>query len=94
METDMTSRSRHVQTTADRLIPGELAHVGASLCTIAGAKRRVPSITLRGDWLKALGFPIGAPICLFAEGHGRMAICRLGLGRPRWLHIVAPKRMR
>jgi hypothetical protein len=45
---------------------------------------------LRGDWLKALGFPVGAPIYLFAEAHGRMAICRPGLQRPRWLRIVAP----
>jgi hypothetical protein len=45
---------------------------------------------LRGDWLKALGFPIGAPIYVFAEAHGRMAICRMGLAKPRWLRIVAP----
>jgi hypothetical protein len=90
----LTSRSHCVQTITDSLVPAELAHVGASLRTIAGSKRKVPSITLRGDWLQSLGFPIGAPICLFAEGHGRMAICRLGLGRPRWLHIVAPKRTR
>ncbi len=51
--------------------------------------RDVPTITLRGDWLKALGFPIGAPIYVFAETQG-MAICRIGLHKPRWLRIVAP----
>jgi hypothetical protein len=75
-------------------MPDGLTCVGASPRTIAGEKRNVPSITLRGEWLKALGFPIGAPIYLFAEAHGRMAICRAGLARPRWVHIVAPKRSR
>jgi hypothetical protein len=70
-------------------IPDAFARVGASQRTIAGEKRRVPTIVLSGDWLKALGFPIDAPIYLIAEGHGRLAICRPGLRRPRWLRIVA-----
>ena len=74
--------------------PHRVTRVGASVRTRAGVMRKVPVIVLRGDWLKALGFPIGAPIYLFAEAHGRMAICRLGLAKPRWLHIVAPKRSR
>jgi hypothetical protein len=68
----------------------EVTHVASSMSTRAGETREVPAIVLRGDWLKALGFPIGAPIYVFAEAHGRMAICRMGLGKPRWLRIVAP----
>jgi hypothetical protein len=68
----------------------EVARVASSTSTRAGETREVPAIVLRGDWLKALGFPIGAPIYVFAEAHGRMAICRMGLAKPRWLRIVAP----
>jgi hypothetical protein len=70
---------------------GEFTRVRTSLRTIAGVKRKVPTIVLRGEWLKALGFPIDAPIYVIAQGHGCMAICRPGLRRPRWLHIVAPE---
>jgi hypothetical protein len=69
----------------------EVTHVTSSLRKKGGRAREVPTIILRGDWLKALGFPVGAPIYLFAEAHGRMVICRLGLHKPRWLRIVAPK---
>jgi hypothetical protein len=68
----------------------EVARVACSTSTRAGETREVPAIVLRGDWLKALGFPIGAPIYVFAEAHGRMAICRMGLAKPRWVRIVAP----
>ena len=89
---DRNSRNSLVK--ADSVTPGELTYVGASSRTTSGAKCEVPTIILRGEWLKALGFPIGAPICVFAEANRRMAIYRMGLGRPRWLRIVAPKRSR
>lgn len=68
----------------------QFTHVGSATTTRRGELREVPAIVLRGDWLKALGFPIGAPIYVFAEAHGRMAIYRPGLRKPRWLRIVAP----
>ena len=74
--------------------PGEFTRVRATLHTVAGVKRKTPTIVLRGDWLKALGFPIDAPIYVIAQAHGCMAICRPGLRRPRWLHIVAPNASR
>jgi len=70
-------------------MPGEFTRVGVSLRTVGGVKRKVPTIVLRGSWLKALGFMIDAPIYLVAQAKKRMAICRPGLRRPRWLHIVA-----
>lgn len=75
-------------------IPDAFTRVGATVRSVAGTKRKIPTITLRGEWLKALGFPVDAPIYLLAEAHGRMAICRPGLRRPRWLRIVAPKKSR
>jgi len=71
-------------------MPEAFTRVSASLRTIAGSRRKVPTIVLRGDWLKSLGFPVDAPIYVVASAHGRMAICRQGLHRPRWLYIVAP----
>jgi len=68
-----------------------VSYVGSSTRSSENRVRDVPKITLCGNWLKALGFPIGAPIYVFAEAHGRMAICRMGLHKPRWLHIVAPR---
>jgi hypothetical protein len=76
--------------TARETRPDEVSHVSSTARPKEGRRRDVPTITLRGDWLKALGFPIGAPIHVFAEAHGRMAICRMGLHKPRWLRIVAP----
>ena len=87
------SRPRSTQPTLSTK-PGEFTRVRATLRTVAGVKRKVPTIVLRGDWLKALGFPIDAPIYVIAQAHGCMAICRPGLRRPRWLHIVAPETSR
>jgi type I toxin-antitoxin system toxin SymE len=87
-------RDGHIRNkTARRIATAELdqiTYVGSAIATRDGEVREIPAIVLRGEWLKALGFPIGAPIYLFAEAHGRMAIYRPGLHKPRWLRIVAP----
>ena len=87
-------RESHLRNkTARRIATAELdqlTQVGSALVTRDGESRAVPAILLRGEWLKALGFPIGAPIYAFAEAHGRMAIYRPGLHKPRWLRLVAP----
>ena len=70
-------------------MPEQRSRVGASVRTIAGVERMLPTIVLRGEWLVALGFPIGAPIHLMAEADGRLMLCRPGLKKPRWLRIVA-----
>ena len=69
----------------------EVSYVGSSTRRNGDSRHADPAIVLCGDWLNALGFPIGAPIHVFAEAHGRMAIYRPGLRKPRWLRIVAPK---
>lgn len=87
-------RERHIRNGRARRIASvaldELTRVGSAISRSSGETRNVPAIVLRGDWLKALGFPIGAPIYIFAEAHGRMAIYRPGLRKPRWLRLVAP----
>jgi len=84
------TRHKRPPKSSGSVVPDPFTRVGASLRTIAGSKRKVPTIVLRGDWLKSLGFPVDAPIYVVASAHGRMAICRQGLHRPRWLYIVAP----
>jgi len=69
---------------------GCFTRVGVSLRTVAGVKRKIPTIVLRGEWLKALGFHAGETIYVSTRAHRHMAICRPNLQRPRWLHIVAP----
>lgn len=70
-------------------MPEQRSLVGSSIRTLGGVAQAVPTIVLRGEWLAALGFPIGAPIHLMAEADGRLMLCRPGLKKPRWLRIVA-----
>lgn len=50
---------------------------------------RQPTLILRGEWLKAAGFPIGAGCYIELDRRGQLAVHRLGLGVPRRLRIVA-----
>jgi len=73
-------------------IPEPLQRVSTSTVTAAGTTHKVPMLVLRGEWLKAIGFPIGAPLYLTTDQRGEMTLHRLGLGLPRRLRIVASKR--
>jgi hypothetical protein len=53
------------------------------------AKRKVPTIVLRGDWLKAAGFPIGTNAYLICDRDGELALHRVGLRVPRRLLVRA-----
>jgi hypothetical protein len=55
----------------------------------AGAKVKVPMLLLYGEWLKAVGFPIGSAAVLTTDRRGELALNRLGLGFPRRLYIRA-----
>jgi len=66
-----------------------VSRIGASQRTRVGAKQKVPTLILSGDWLKAIGFPVGAPLHLVSDRRGEMMLQRLGLRLPRTLKIVA-----
>ena len=63
--------------------------ISASTRALSESKRLVPTLVLRGSWLKAIGFPIGASVLLTTDKRGEMALARLGLRLPRRLRIVA-----
>jgi hypothetical protein len=52
------------------------------------ARVDVPMLVLRGEWLKAVGFPIGAIAFLSIDPRGDITLTRLGLTRPRRVRIV------
>jgi hypothetical protein len=47
----------------------------------------VPILVLCGDWLKAIGLPIGSAVYLTTDEQGELALSRLGLRMPRRLYI-------
>jgi len=54
-------------------------------------KARVPVLVLRGEWLKAVGFPIGTAAYLISDKQGELALHRLGLRFPRKLLVRAAR---
>ena len=68
---------------ADRTPPVFTAKV-----TIDRTRVDVPMLVLRGEWLKAIGFPIGAKAFLSTDKRGDITLTRMGLARPRKLRVV------
>ena len=56
--------------------------------TVARTRVDVPMLVLRGEWLKAIGFPIGATAFLSTDKHGDISLRRLGIALPKKLRIV------
>jgi len=72
-------------------IPEPFQLISESTVTAGARKVKIPMLVLRGEWLKAAGFPIGAAAYLATDKRGELALHRLGLGLPRRLYIrVAP----
>jgi hypothetical protein len=46
-------------------------------------------LVLRGEWLKAIGFPIGANAFLSTDKCGDITLRRMGLTRPRRLRVAS-----
>jgi hypothetical protein len=59
--------------------------------TVARASTDVPMLVLRGEWLKAIGFPVGATALLSTDKQGDITLTRLGLTRPRRLRVSKAK---
>ena len=62
-----------------------------SKVTVARAAADVPMLVLSGEWLKAIGFPIGAKAFLSTDKRGDITLTRLGLARPRRLRVLKAK---
>ena len=56
------------------------------------SKPKVPVLVLRGEWLKAIGFPVGTSAYLICDRQGELAVHRLGLRVPRRLVVRAKPR--
>jgi hypothetical protein len=70
-------------------IPEPLQFVGGTESDSKRGTMRVPTLVLRGEWLKAAGFPIGAGCYIEVDRRGEVAVHRLGLGVPRRLRVIA-----
>jgi hypothetical protein len=70
-------------------IPEPLQIVSSVVATSDGKKVEVPMLVLYGEWLKAVGFPIGSAAVLTTDQHGALALHRLGLALPRRVYIHA-----
>jgi hypothetical protein len=55
----------------------------------SGANIKVPMLVLYGEWLKAVGFPIGSAAYLISDEQGELALQRVGLRLPRRLKVRA-----
>ena len=73
-------------------IPRSFQVISSATVARSAAKIEVPMLVLYGEWLKAAGFPIGAPAYLTTDERGEVAMHRLGLGFPRRLRIRATPR--
>jgi hypothetical protein len=88
-----TSSTKHAR--RKRPPAPEAFHVVTS-ATVArkdvGANIKVPMLVLYGEWLKAVGFPIGSAAYLISDEQGELALHRVGLRLPRRLRIRATPR--
>ena len=78
-----------------RPLIAEPFQVVSSATVARGATREkasVPVLVLRGEWLKAVGFPIGTAAYLISDRQGELALHRLGLRFPRRLLIRASRK--
>jgi len=72
-------------------IPEPFQVIHASTIRKNAHTTKVPTLVLRGEWLKAIGFPIKAGVYLTTDRRGEITLHRLGLGLPRRLRIVATR---
>ena len=70
-------------------IPEAFRVVSSATVTGSAADVEVPILVLCGEWLKAIGFPIGSAAFLTTDEQGELALSRLGLRMPRRLKIRA-----
>jgi hypothetical protein len=92
MPSKSRTASRTSRTRATKAAPSPIPEPFQVICASTGtAKVKVPMLVLRGEWLKAVGFPIGAAAYLTTDRRGELTLHRLGLSLPRRVRIVAAK---
>ena len=74
------------------IIPESFRLVTAATVARGTRNIKVPMLLIYGEWLKAIGFPIGAAACLTTDERGELTLHRTGLAMPRRLHIRAAPR--
>jgi len=72
-------------------IRNPLQSVSASTRSFRYGSRLVPTLVLRGAWLKAVGFPIGTTVFVVSDKRGEVMLGRSGIRLPRLLRIVGTK---
>jgi hypothetical protein len=87
-----SSPTSHLRAKRSRTIPESFRLVTAAAVARGTTKIEVPMLVIYGEWLKAIGFPIGAAACLTTDGRGELALHRAGLAMPRRLYIRAAPR--
>jgi len=94
----MTRKPRTVSSTKSTkrrrrsLIPEPFQMVTSATAKAAGVKIEVPMLVLYGEWLKAIGFPIGSAAVLTTDKRGELALHGVGLRLPRRLYVRAVPR--
>jgi len=68
-------------------VPEEFQIVTSATVATESGEVKVPMLVLYGEWLTAVGFPIGSAAFLKADKQGELAVQRLGLRVPRRLVI-------
>ena len=66
-------------------------HYYAGKVTVASTRVDVPMLVLRVEWLRAIGFPIGAKAFLSTDKQGDIQLTRMGLKRPKRLRVLKAK---
>ena len=70
-------------------IPEPFQVISSATVTADTTKIKVPMLVLYGEWLKAVGFPIGSAAYLTTDERGELSLRRIGLSFPRRLTIRA-----
>jgi hypothetical protein len=72
-------------------IPEPFQTIPHATVTAGPKKVKVPMLVLYGEWLAAVGFPIGSAAYLTTDKRCELALHRLGLGLSRRLYVRAAR---
>jgi hypothetical protein len=84
------SRTRATNPTHPR-VTEPIEDIYRGTVTVARARVDGPMLVLRGEWLKAIGFPIGAKAFLSTGKRSDITLTRMRLKRPRRLRLLKAK---
>jgi hypothetical protein len=92
----MARKSRIVSATSStkppkrkRVAIPEAYRVVTPAAVASNPKIKVPMLVLYGEWLNAIGFPVGSDAYLISDKRGELALHRVGLGMPWRLKVRA-----